>query len=95
MTLNNSITSDPQVMGGKPCIRNTRVTVETIVGLFAAGRSQQEILRAYPYLEPEDLQAALAHQTDYSRERDRVLGSSTVDELVDQIERRRKNPPTK
>jgi uncharacterized protein (DUF433 family) len=82
-------------MGGKPCIRNTRVTLETIVGLFAAGRSEQEILQAYPYLEPEDLQVPLAHRTDYSRERDRFLGSSTVDELEDEVERRRKNPPAK
>lgn len=63
MTLINRITSDPQVMGGKHCIRNTRVTAETIVGLVATGRSEHEILQAYPYLEPEDLHAALAHQT--------------------------------
>ena len=55
------ITFDPQVMGGRPCIRNLRVTVGTIVGLFAAGRSEQEILQAYPYLQPEDLRAALAY----------------------------------
>jgi uncharacterized protein (DUF433 family) len=55
------ITFDPQVMGGRPCIRNMRVTVGTIVGLFAAGRSEQEILQAYPYLQPEDLRAALAY----------------------------------
>ncbi len=55
------ITFDPQVMGGRPCIRNLRVTVGMIVGLFAAGRSEQEILQAYPYLQPEDLRAALAY----------------------------------
>jgi uncharacterized protein (DUF433 family) len=44
------ITFDPNVMGGKPCIRGMRVTVGTIVGLFAAGRTEDEILRAYPYL---------------------------------------------
>ncbi|MBN2561878.1 MAG: DUF433 domain-containing protein [Phycisphaerae bacterium] len=55
------ITSDPQVMGGKPCIRGLRVTVGTIVGLFAAGRSKEEILKAYPYLEEEDLLEALAY----------------------------------
>jgi uncharacterized protein (DUF433 family) len=55
------ITFNPQVMGGRPCIRNMRVTVGTIVGLFAAGRSEQEILQAYPYLELEDLRAALAY----------------------------------
>ena len=55
------ITFDPQVMGGRPCIRNLRVTVGTIVGLFAAGRSEQEILQAYPYLQPEDLRATLTY----------------------------------
>ncbi len=55
------ITLNPQVMGGKPCIRGLRVTVGTIVGLMAAGHSEQKILAAYPYLEPEDLRAALAY----------------------------------
>lgn len=49
------ITADPQVMGGKPCIRGLRVTVGTIVGLVAAGRSKEEILKLYPYLEEADL----------------------------------------
>jgi uncharacterized protein (DUF433 family) len=48
-------------MGGKPCIRQTRVTVGTVVGLLAAGHSTEEILRAYPYLEEEDLRDALAY----------------------------------
>ena len=55
------ITLDPEVMGGKPCIRGLRVTVGTIVGLIASGHSTEDILRAYPYLEPEDLQAALTY----------------------------------
>ncbi|MCX5673143.1 MAG: DUF433 domain-containing protein [Planctomycetota bacterium] len=55
------ITLNPQVMGGKPCIRQTRVTVGTVVGLRAAGHSTEEILRAYPYLEEEDLRDALAY----------------------------------
>ena len=49
------------VMGGKACIRGLRVTVGTIIGLLAAGRSRDEILKAYPYLEPEDLDEALAY----------------------------------
>ena len=44
------ITFDPQVMGGKACIRGLRVTVGTIVGLVAVGRTVPEILAAYPYL---------------------------------------------
>ncbi len=55
------ITLDPAVMGGKPCIRGLRVTVGTIIGLLAAGRSREEILAAYPYLEPEDIDQALAY----------------------------------
>jgi uncharacterized protein (DUF433 family) len=57
----NRITSDPQVMGGKPCIRGMRITVGTLVGLLAAGHSEQDILKAYPALEPEDLRQALAY----------------------------------
>ncbi len=82
-------------MGGKPCIRNMRVTVETIIGLFATGRSEQEVLHAYPCLEPEDLRAALTYRGEYSAERDSILGSPTVDKLMEEIERRRKNPPAK
>jgi uncharacterized protein (DUF433 family) len=55
------ITLDPAVMGGKACIRKLRVTVGTVIGLLAAGRSREEILRAYPYLESEDIDEALAY----------------------------------
>ena len=55
------ITFDPQVMGGKPCIRNLRVTVGTVVGLVATGYSTAEILQAYPYLEEDDVRQALAY----------------------------------
>lgn len=55
------ITRDPAVMGGRPCIRGMRVTVGAIVGLLAAGRTEAEILHAYPYLEPEDIRAALSY----------------------------------
>ena len=55
------ITTDPNVMGGKPCIRGLRVTVGTIVGLIAAGQTAEEILRDYPYLETDDIQEALAY----------------------------------
>ncbi len=55
------ITWNSEVMGGKPCIRGLRVTVGTIIGLMAAGHSHEEILKAYPYLEAEDLLEALAY----------------------------------
>ena len=55
------ITRDPAVMAGKPCIWGMRVTVGTVVGLVAAGRTRNEILREYPYLEVEDIAEALAY----------------------------------
>lgn len=57
------ITLNPAVMGGKPCIRGMRITVGTVLGLLAAGHSEEKILQAYPYLEQEDLRAALAYAT--------------------------------
>jgi uncharacterized protein (DUF433 family) len=56
------ITRDPAVMGGKPCIRGMRVTVGTLVGLVAAGRTRDEILRESPYLEAEDIAEALSYR---------------------------------
>ncbi|MEX2016156.1 MAG: DUF433 domain-containing protein [Candidatus Hydrogenedentales bacterium] len=55
------ITMDPAVMGGKACIRGLRVTVGMILGLLASGASREEILQAYPYLEGEDIDEALAY----------------------------------
>lgn len=55
------ITHNPAVMGGKPCIRGLRVTVGMIVGLLASGYSRDRVVQAYPYLEPADLDAALAY----------------------------------
>ena len=53
------ITFNPEIMGGKPCIRGMRVTVGMIIGLIAAGHTRQEILDMYPYLESEDIEEAL------------------------------------
>jgi uncharacterized protein (DUF433 family) len=61
------ITFDPEVMGGKPCIRGMRVTVGMILGQLAAGHSQDEILDAYPYLEREDITASLEHAARRTR----------------------------
>jgi uncharacterized protein (DUF433 family) len=66
----NRITFDPTVMGGKACVRGLRVTVGTLLGLLAAGRSRDEILIAYPYLEPEDIDQALAYAAWRVDERD-------------------------
>jgi len=62
------ITFNPKVMGGKPCLRGLRVTVGTIVGLVAAGRSHAEILKAYPYLEQGDIVEALSYAAWRSEE---------------------------
>lgn len=55
------ITFNPNVMGGKPCIRGMRVTVGTLVGLVASGNSVEDILKAYPYVEEEDIRQALTY----------------------------------
>ena len=55
------ITFDPNVMGGRACIRGMRVTAGMIVGLLAEGRTTEEIIEAYPYLEEEDIRQALAY----------------------------------
>jgi uncharacterized protein (DUF433 family) len=70
------ITHDPQVMGGRPCIRGLRVTVGTVVGLLATNRSIEEILSAYPYLEREDVLAALAYAAWRAEEYDLPLKAS-------------------
>jgi uncharacterized protein (DUF433 family) len=61
MKLLTRITLDPAVMGGKACIRGMRVTVGMVLGLLAAGHTRDEILRAYPYLEPGDIDQSLAY----------------------------------
>jgi len=67
------ITHDPAVMGGKPCIRGLRVTVGTILGLLAAGQTPEQILTTYPYLEKQDIRAALAYAAWRSEEIDLPL----------------------
>jgi uncharacterized protein (DUF433 family) len=67
------ITHNPAVMGGKPCIRGMRVTVGTVVGLLATGKSRERILQSYPYLVPEDIDAALAYAAWRLEERDEPL----------------------
>lgn len=70
------ITMNPEVMGGKPCIRGMRVTVGTVVGLLAAGHSFEKVLEAYPYLEAEDLRAALSYAAWRAEEVELDLASS-------------------
>lgn len=55
------ITQNTAVMGGRPCIRGMRLTVGTVVGMLAAGHSIEKVLKMYPYLEKEDVLAALSY----------------------------------
>ena len=69
------ITVDPQVMGGKPCIRGMRITVGTLVGLIACGKSVKDVLAEYPYLEREDVLEALSYAAWRSEEKELVMVS--------------------
>jgi uncharacterized protein (DUF433 family) len=59
------ITTDPQVLGGRPCIRGLRVRVKDILDLLASGVSRQQILDDYPYLEDDDIAAALEYAAQH------------------------------
>jgi uncharacterized protein (DUF433 family) len=64
------ITFNPEVMGGRPCIRGMRVTVGAIVGLVACGKTFDEVLADYPYLEREDILEALSYAAWRAGERE-------------------------
>jgi len=64
------ITRDPSVMGGKPCIRGMRVTVGMIVGQIGSGRTVEQLLADYPYLEREDIMQALRYAAWLAEERE-------------------------
>ncbi len=64
------ITVDPAQMGGRPCIRGMRVTVAMVLGQLAAGQTIDQILADYPYLEREDVLAALEYATAMVDERE-------------------------
>ena len=64
----NRITSNPDICGGRPCIRGLRIRVSDILDMLAGGATRKEILQDYPYLEDEDITAALefaARQSDH------------------------------
>ena len=68
MTELNRITTDPHICGGHPCIRHMRIRVKDILDLLASGANTEEILEDYPYLETDDIKAALgyaAHLMDH------------------------------
>ncbi|BDC51920.1 hypothetical protein F183_A42350 [Bryobacterales bacterium F-183] len=70
------ITRNPAVMGGKACIRGMRVTVAMIVRNISAGRTREELLDDYPYLENEDITQALAYAAYLAEEREILLNAS-------------------
>lgn len=68
MNSEQRITIDPSVCGGRPCIRGQRIRVSDVLEMLASGASREEILEDYPYLEEQDITAALsfaARQTDH------------------------------
>jgi len=69
LTLTNEISINPDVMGGKPCIRGMRVTVGMIVEALAAGRSVGDLLADFPYLEERDIRKAPAYASGLAQGR--------------------------
>jgi uncharacterized protein (DUF433 family) len=74
------VTSNPAIFGGKPIIRGRRLAVEHVLGMLAAGDSPETILKGYPWLEKEDIQACLA----YAR---RVIANERVEPFPLEISR--------
>jgi uncharacterized protein (DUF433 family) len=70
------ITQDPAVMAGRACVRGMRVTVGMIVGQIGAGRSIEDLLTDYPYLEREDVLQALRYAAWRAEERELVLSGT-------------------
>jgi uncharacterized protein (DUF433 family) len=69
----NRITFDPQIMGGRACIRGMRITVSLVLNLISNGMSVEEIIRDYPYLEAEDISACLRYAAFLASEEVRPL----------------------
>ncbi len=70
------ITVDPSQMGGVPCIRGLRVPVSTVVGMVAEGMSEDEVLRAFPDLQRDDIREALRYAAEAVLERELPLTSA-------------------
>ena len=64
------ITVDPEQMGGVPCIRGMRITVSMVLGQLATGRTMEQLLEDYPYLERDDVLAALEYAATVVNERE-------------------------
>jgi uncharacterized protein (DUF433 family) len=68
MALTERIIVDPKILTGKPVVRGTRISVELVVDLLAAGWSHAQILTSYPHLSEEDIRACLAYAGELLRE---------------------------
>lgn len=77
MNLVKRISVNPLVYHGRACIKGTRIMVSVILDNLAAGISQDEILRSYPSLTPEDIQAAILYAAELTRERVVPVGVSS------------------
>ena len=65
MNYQSRITTDPEILGGKPIIKGTRISVEFILELYASGATRDDILRSYPHLTENDIQAALMYASRF------------------------------
>ncbi len=70
------ITVDPDIMGGKPCIRGMRFQVSLILNLVANGMTKEEIIEAYPYIEPEDISQCLRYAAWLTEDRIELLAEA-------------------
>jgi uncharacterized protein (DUF433 family) len=67
------VTINPRQMGGRPCIRDMRITVSNVLRQLAAGRSHEEILKAYPELEAADIDACIQYAAMLTDDRELLL----------------------
>lgn len=72
MNWKDHIVSNPDILVGKPTVKGTRLSVEFLMGLFAAGWSREQVLENYPHLKPEDLNAVFAFAQEMMREEEYV-----------------------
>jgi uncharacterized protein (DUF433 family) len=68
MTWHAHITADPAVLAGKPVVRGTRLAVDFLLGLFAAGWTHDQVLASYPQLSPEALRAVFAYAAEVTHD---------------------------
>jgi len=71
-TVYTRIVSDPAILGGKPIVKGTRISVEFLLELFASGATRDEVLKAYPHLTPGDIEEALRYAVE-ALKHDRVI----------------------